>query len=402
MLPNRQEIVFTRGEFYKALWQTPASILARDVGCSDVMIGKICKAYRIPKPYRGYWAKKQNGKKVSRTPLPKCSDAKLQRIIFYKSTDESKAVKSPNPPTAFDNDIQEMLERSRRLPPVTVPSSLRNPHSLVRQTRDALSKAKSCNDDGLYSGRFGNKETLSIQVGKKSLRRALCIMDSLIKRIERFGGKVSVVKERWNKHPIVTVAGEQVAILRLRERYNQVRYGSDKDKKPFWSTKMEYVYNGLLVLDSGPSYCNTTHCHDTPKQKRLEDYLNQLVIDFIEKAGRMRIERREKEEAERQRKERERIERQQEELLRQRQEELQLKQREERDRVDRLITEANSWRQSRIVRAYIRTMLRVFGEKREEVPEASELKEWGIWANQQADRLDPLTVSPPSVLDEEI
>jgi len=69
--PKREEIAFTREQFYEKVWSVPATKVAAEFGISDVMVGKICKSYNIPKPYLGYWAKLEHGKKPKRTPLPK-------------------------------------------------------------------------------------------------------------------------------------------------------------------------------------------------------------------------------------------------------------------------------------------------------------------------------------------
>jgi hypothetical protein len=64
---------------------------------------------------------------------------------------------------------------------------------------------------------------LRVRVSEALITRAMCIMDALIKRIERLGGEVRVVEGNWRIETAVTLAGEQVAMLRLRERYNEVR-----------------------------------------------------------------------------------------------------------------------------------------------------------------------------------
>ena len=70
------------------LWQTPARHLAKEIGISDVMLGKICKEDQIPKPGVGYWAKKRHGKASEKTPLPRCDEPELQALTFYRYSDE--------------------------------------------------------------------------------------------------------------------------------------------------------------------------------------------------------------------------------------------------------------------------------------------------------------------------
>lgn len=50
-----------RKELYKKVWETPITQLAREYGLSDVGFAKICKKYNIPRPPRGYWARKEAG-----------------------------------------------------------------------------------------------------------------------------------------------------------------------------------------------------------------------------------------------------------------------------------------------------------------------------------------------------
>lgn len=39
------------------VWQKPSSQIAKELGCSDVALGKFCKKHNIKKPPRGYWKK---------------------------------------------------------------------------------------------------------------------------------------------------------------------------------------------------------------------------------------------------------------------------------------------------------------------------------------------------------
>ncbi len=111
---------FTREEFYDFVWSAPATKLSKELGCSDVMIGKTCKAFDIPKPYPGYWAKLANGKKPKNTPLPKNDDPTLQSLTFYQHPSYEATVNEPPRELQFDDDIQTMLQRAKELGPVKV------------------------------------------------------------------------------------------------------------------------------------------------------------------------------------------------------------------------------------------------------------------------------------------
>ncbi len=63
--PERETMTFTREEFYEKVWSAPATHIAKELGCSDVLIGKICKAYDIPKPIGGCRRRYESGKSIS-------------------------------------------------------------------------------------------------------------------------------------------------------------------------------------------------------------------------------------------------------------------------------------------------------------------------------------------------
>ena len=62
---------YNREELYEKVWSLPTREVAKHYGFSDVRLGKVCKILRVPKPGRGYWAKKEAGKPTpKRPPLP--------------------------------------------------------------------------------------------------------------------------------------------------------------------------------------------------------------------------------------------------------------------------------------------------------------------------------------------
>lgn len=60
----------TREELFAALWEKPTSQIARELGISDVALGKLCRKHQVPKPPRGYWARVAAGQTPKRPPLP--------------------------------------------------------------------------------------------------------------------------------------------------------------------------------------------------------------------------------------------------------------------------------------------------------------------------------------------
>ena len=60
----------SREELFALVWERPATEVARELGISDVALGKLCRWLQVPKPPRGYWARVASGKTPRRPPLP--------------------------------------------------------------------------------------------------------------------------------------------------------------------------------------------------------------------------------------------------------------------------------------------------------------------------------------------
>jgi hypothetical protein len=59
---------YDREKLYQEVWEEPTKKVAARYGISDVALSKACRQLQIPKPPRGYWAKKSAGQAVPRRP----------------------------------------------------------------------------------------------------------------------------------------------------------------------------------------------------------------------------------------------------------------------------------------------------------------------------------------------
>jgi len=73
----------TREHLYERVWQTPTVHLCKEFGLSDVGFAKLCKRYKILKPYRVL--RKAAGGNPKRLRLPRCSDPSLAEIQVLQS-----------------------------------------------------------------------------------------------------------------------------------------------------------------------------------------------------------------------------------------------------------------------------------------------------------------------------
>lgn len=78
----------TRDELHDLVWSVPGTLLAKRFGISDVGFAKTCARHEIPRPTRGYWARKKAGRRVQRVPLPALSPGErdLRTITIYGTT----------------------------------------------------------------------------------------------------------------------------------------------------------------------------------------------------------------------------------------------------------------------------------------------------------------------------
>jgi len=302
----------------------------------------------------------------------------------------------------FDDDVLELLERAKSLVPFPIPKQLSHPHPLVEATREGF-QSGSTDHRHLVSPEYHRKNyTLSIDVAEANIPRALRFMDGLIKAVEKIGGSVTVEAENWRKCTVVTLLGEEAATIRLREKIIQNSLPPRTKKNPDSYPRAEYIPSGKLILDSGPSCSATAYARDTDKRYKIEDLLDRVVLDFIEGVGSRRIWQR-RYEAEREVREREeQTRREKEEALRLQRQELENQQAEERRRVEDLMERAEAWSRSCNLRAFLEAFTKLANNKYGEIPPDSDLARQLQWGQEQADRLDPLVPTPPSIVDQQI
>jgi hypothetical protein len=167
----------TRQELYDLVGSTPLTKLAADFGLSDVGLAKICERHRVPRPPRGYWAKKGAGKKVKQTIFVQVNDPLLDRVVIVASHD-----KLPDPV----REIVEQRRVERRAsvrPPRTVmmtPPAVNRveaPHPAIEATAKALRRGKPSNG-GAAIVAIG-PGLCGISVGNDCVERVIAILDTL-------------------------------------------------------------------------------------------------------------------------------------------------------------------------------------------------------------------------------
>jgi len=170
---NEKSTKISRKELYDQVWSTPMSKLAQSYRISDVGLAKVCKKYNTPSPPRGYWAKKAAGQDLKRIPLP---SGKREEMIEINANQ-------------FRTTNAKITKAKQQRIQVVVPKTLRSPHPLVK---DAVEKMELCEPNSIGILEPPGKNCLDIRVSRKTLRRALRIMDALIKALDERGYRPAV------------------------------------------------------------------------------------------------------------------------------------------------------------------------------------------------------------------
>jgi len=274
---NRDIIEITRKELYEQVWTEPVMQLAKRYGFSDVWLAKICRKYNIPRPPRGYWARKQSGQKIPRTPLPKEKDGSIIKIYV-------------RPFDAREKDVTEKkaISERRAIPNIVVPEVLKDPHPLIKTSSEILVSCKS-DRAGIIVPTGDN--CLDIRVSRESLPRSLRIMDALIKTLDAMDFEVSVSEKETRVKALdvsLTIGiGEEL----YRRRLNAKDHDLDGHYYDFGFNRYEdqAIPSGRLFLTIGDlGFYSAGECRknwrDT-KIKRLEDSLKSFISGVIKAAA---------------------------------------------------------------------------------------------------------------------
>jgi hypothetical protein len=269
-------VVLSREELYNEVWSEPIVRVAARLGLSGRGLGKRCARNHIPVPPRGWWAKKQHGHDVRRTPLPKVS--KRDKFVF-------------DPKDANRESGEECPEITREKTAdwrICVLDDLGISHPLVKDAALAMRrvirdtpKDRPVRWQDRYQAHLVKPGPgyLDIAVAKKSVPRALRIMQALMDAFARRNFNVHITDTNESH---VTVMGEPLQFC-LSERLANVRverkYGRTVDVEP----------SGCLVLRIRSRYYGASVA-DRPSRP-IEESLNQLVIKLVRRALQERQER---------------------------------------------------------------------------------------------------------------
>ncbi len=370
-----------RDSLYEEVWATPMAKLAKKYGISDVGLAKVCRKLAIPVPGRGYWAKKEAGQEVQKLPLP----ALKEPVRLYKPTPR------PEPPkieeyTTPDERAQVAKVTGRDAEAILKRGNMSNP--LIVQTREILGRSNRDGHELLWS----EEACLDISVSKAALPRALKLAAGLITALEEEGFKIAV-KKGYKEKTTATLHNQAIGFTFV-EKIDDIplatppKGGVLQRVLTYAGTPHEHKPSGRLGLKIWQPWNALPKSWNDGKTRTLEDLLPEIVAGFlrIALAGKAADEKRAVEKAEAERLEAERARKAA--LIK-----------KEESRVRALHRVAANWERARRIRDLVAAASEGAQRDGVSVEPGTPFGDWLIWAVQQADRIDPLKVSPSSIID---
>lgn len=364
----------SRQELYDQVWSEPMKAVAARYALSDVGLKKICVKNRIPVPSRGYWQRLEAGQSPRKIALPEWPGASEIDIRVKPKDVISTPGSKPEEPAS----VAEAKEAA-----ITVPERLDRPHVATQALRKALGARKPDEYGAIHCV---VQDAFLVRIHPDSKDRALRIADAFAKACEKRGFEFQPGREgsRWQGQLRVVVDGMDFAFS-IEERMRREPYRmtaaeqAKKDRGGFvWAPKYQHVPTGALTLKIDPAYGSGLRQSWTDgRSRKVEDCLGDVMLGL----RRLAVWRIAERDEHRRKQERHDREQQRRAALKDRIE-------AEREAVTQLEEDARDWRRAEEIRAFVAAR---------GAPDAD--GSWAAWALAQADRIDPLRESPPSILD---
>jgi hypothetical protein len=364
--------LLSRRALHDLVWSQPLKTLAQRFSISDVALRNTCQRAMIPTPERGYWARREAGKKTWTAPLPERPPAMEEEVeigggngngYYYRSwTDEELLAPLPAPPV-FETTLESVRERIvKTIGKVTIAREVSSWHPAVER----LLK----NDDKLREKALTSTYVFyweRPQFESPRARRKLQILNALFFATGKFHGRPR--PDRDAVRSCISIYGQHVWIKLAPSK------GKNEDEKL-----------ALSIIDSYGSD-RELHSWSDVSGERIEKRLGEIAIEIVYRAEvsyRKGVERRF--EWRKERKAQLEQERRQQKLAAERAERERIA-RLQRERTEKLLGQAAAFEQARTIRQYVESIRRATAES-PEVP-TDRLDAWATWALAEADRIDP-------------
>jgi hypothetical protein len=253
-------------------------------------------------------------------------------------------------------------------------------HKLTKAAEKAMKGVKPDNN-GLLHPPYDDS-CLEMHVSKATLERALTFLNGVILGLETEGFSVTVQQGKHGTGAQIFGHRVQFAIVeKLRET------GRREAKEYSWTrTVIEYQPTGALEFRIGNYACGRNFRDG--KKAQLEDHLSACIGALL-REGRDSL-------LSATREEQHRLERQVKERVRA---ELARQIAEEEKKVRDLEGWVSNWARAKQMHEFIAVLEKVWTQQGHDISPEAQKGQRITWMKQQADRLDPMLPSPPSIID---
>jgi hypothetical protein len=369
-----------RQELYEKVWQYPLRKLAVEYGISDVALANVCRRLQVPLPGLGQWTKIQCGHTIPTPALPAAKDLP----VLLRPTPREKT-----PLLTEDSPKLEIIQRIEASATPHVTNAMLA-HPLVESAKRVLSNAQTIDRGVLWPGR--EAVCLDLRVSKACLPRALRIIAALVHILEKEGFNV-LAEKRDSESTCATIYGQAIR-FGLVERSRQVKPPTPPNAKSGVPTS--YAYNSIKLEPTGRLSVEIWKYSTGGYQKTWRDRDSVSLEDQLPKcaAGMIRIALWARAEQARRVKAEEAQQKQIDEVT-----DVLRRIEEEEKKIKTLKREAVAWWRAERIRNYIAAR-RADAAAQPDSNQKKEILEWIDWAEEQADRIDPLKKTPASIIDD--
>jgi hypothetical protein len=262
-----KEIIIKREELYNLIWTQPMTEVSKQYGVSDKAIAKIYFKLSIPTPGNGYWRKIEVGQEVKKIPLPEIPPNHPTTHTIRKFT--------PEYPLAIPEDVQKLIDSE--IDPrnkIIVPSRREWFHKLIKKTELALYLVLP--RDKFFTTRREAEGVFDLKVGSKQSRKALRLLDTLIKELE-VRNHIVFVKER---KLFTRILGVDIAFI-LKEKSKRITLKEKPDARSFG--EYDFIPTGEFILSIDNIYVDQRIQKNFIDNKvgKLEEKLNDFIVALI-------------------------------------------------------------------------------------------------------------------------
>lgn len=283
-----------RETLFQEVWSEPAATVAQRYGVSGAALAKWCTKLEIPRPQRGYWAKKAAGKKVpAPPPLPEINKSLARHVrgyaIHWANADcmsDERLVDGEPLHLLTRESIETLSDYTSRL---VVEGQLRSPDevasSVMRSLAEAREKRLADRQDWQYKltrsqwGRPVSGKRSPFDLSPKNEKRVLRVVDTLDKTLFRIEGCIRESERHYDTRGAV----EHHIQVYLLGDYFQLNFNEDANGRLTLQAKEEY--GGIAVCHLSDRTCD-------PIEDRVGEMVHALCVQADKRRGLMLMEHR--------------------------------------------------------------------------------------------------------------